>query len=249
FDSAARLLIEALGGRPDNTPDLSPLWQPLLRPWRRNHLTVARLQSLDVSPQAQASKLFWIAELARNWGREAQARSSLEQAAKQVPPFAPAYRALLGQYWMRPDWDAARKRDSSQQLISSVQHQGDEALAVELRGDALLNDHEPAKACEQVAKAQDLGGIGPDLRLAYASALQASGHTDRADQVLWKLANDQPTCEEAYLTLFHRYIDRGQADDALNVLKTWIGNDPASISAHIVEATVLLKAGQAPAAE
>src|SRR5437899_7320259 len=47
-------------------------------------------------------------------------------------------------------------------------------------------------------------------------------------QALWKLTNDKPTCEEAYLQLFRGYLDRGQTDAAVGVLKTWLGNDPAS---------------------
>ena len=90
---------QRLRSRPDATRELLPLWAELLRPWRSNHLTVSRLESLNVPASSQASKQFWLSQLARIWGRDVLARTSLEQAVKQTPPFAPAYRGLLGQYF------------------------------------------------------------------------------------------------------------------------------------------------------
>src|SRR5262249_470427 len=163
------------------------------------------------------------------WNREPLVRSSLEQAVAQVPPFAPAYRVLLNQYWTRDDWDLNRKREATQKLISAVERQGDAILAAELRGDALLAQPDPVRACDQCAKAQQMGGDATDLRLAYAAALAARGDGDRAEQVYWKLINDQPTCEDAYLNLFHNYLQKKQVDPAMNVMKTWLANDPGSI--------------------
>jgi Tfp pilus assembly protein PilF len=241
-DGAARLLIEGLAARPDNARDLSPMWTQLLRPWRRNHLTVSKLEALDVAPEALASKMFWLSQMALIWNREALSRSSLEQAVKQVPPFAPAYRALIARYWSREDWDAKRKEEAAQVLIASVERQGDQALTAELRGVNFLNSAQAQKAAEAFAMAQELGGDGADLRLAYAMALQVNGETNRAEQVLTKLAEQQPTCEEAYLQLFRAYLQREQPDRALEVLKTWLRNDPASINGHILEATVYTQA-------
>jgi tetratricopeptide (TPR) repeat protein len=212
-------------------------------------MTVTRLQALDVSAQAQAAKLFWVAELARVWNREPLVRSSLEQSCAQVPPFAPAYRVLLGLYWTRDDWDVNRKREASQKLISSVERQGDQILALELRGMVFLNDRDPARACDQFAKAQELGGDATDLRLAYAAALKARGDVDRAEQVYWKLANDQPTCEDAYLNLFHNYLANKKVDPAMNALKTWLANDPGSINAYILESVVFVQMNEPAAAE
>lgn len=249
IDRAARLLIDALAARPDNARDLTPMWSQLLRPWRRNHLTVAKLEPLEVAPDAEAAKLFWLAQMALIWNREALSRSSLEQAVKQIPPFAPAYRALIARYWSRDDWSAERKHEAATALISTVQRHGDQALAAELRGHNYLNSGQAAEAAEQFAKAQQHGGDAADLRLAYAMALQLIGDTSRAEQVLWKLAEQQPTCEEAYLQLFRAYLQREQAHRAIETLKTWLQNDPASINGHILEATVFLQAKQIPAAE
>lgn len=248
-DAAARLLVEALAARPGNTRDLAPMWAQLLRPWRRGHLTIDRMDALDVSPQAQAAKLYWTSELARLWNREAVARSTLERAVRHVPPFAPAYRSLLGQYWSREDWDARRKRSATDELVSSVERQGDTALAGELRGLALLNQGQPAKASEEFAEAMKVGNEAADLRLAYASALAAQGDHARSEQVLAQLAKDQPTCEEAFLQLFRAHLQRSQPEAAIRVLQRWLAADPSSLNARIVEATVMLRAGRTSDAE
>jgi predicted Zn-dependent protease len=80
-------------------------------------------------------------------------------------------------------------------------------------------------------------------------ALNVTGDTNRAENVLWKLAEQQPTCEEAYFQLFRAYLDRKQPDRAIEVLKNWLQNDPASVNGHILEATVFLEANKAKAAE
>jgi tetratricopeptide (TPR) repeat protein len=249
INGAARLLVEALAAGPDNTRDLAPLLSQLLRPWRKDHLTVTRLQALDVPPNADAAKQFWVSQLARVYNREQLARSALEQAAKQVPPFAPAYRVLIGSYWNRPDWDDAQRKKASDALIAQVERQGDAELAAELRGSALLNQKLPGEAAKQFAIARDAGGDSPDLRLAYAIALDAAGQGAAAQQVLWKLADEVPTCEDAYLRLFQSYLRQGNANDAIRVLDTWLSNDPSSINAKLLLATVRIQAGQPDLAE
>lgn len=243
-DSAARLMIETLAVRPDGMRELLPMWVQLLRPWRKNHLTLTRLQTLEVSPQAQASKDFWISQLARIWGRDVLSRTALEDAVKQVPPFAPAYRGLLGRYWARDDWDAAQKQKQSTELIESVEKQGDTVLAEELRGLVLLSTNQPAEAAKRFAAAIENGTPSADLRLSYASALTAAGEGTRAQQNLLKLVADHPDCEDAYLQLFRIFIDAQQGEEALKVLNTWRANDPTSINAKILEATVRARANQ-----
>lgn len=243
-DAAARLMIETLAARPDAMRELLPMWAQLLRPWRKNHLTLTRLQTLEVSPQAQASKDFWVSQLARVWGRDVLARTSLEDAVKQVPPFAPAYRGLLGRYWARDDWDDAQKRKQSDALIESVEKQGDAVLAEELRGLVLFSTNQPADAAKHFATAIETGTPSSDLRLSYATALQAAGDSNRAQQNLWKLVADHPDCEEAYIQLFKIYIDAQQGEEALKVLNTWRANDPSSVNAKILEATVRARANQ-----
>jgi tetratricopeptide (TPR) repeat protein len=248
-DDAARLLIEALAADPENTRDITPMWQALLRPWRKHHLTIMSLQALSVPPSALASKQFWIAQMAQIWNREQLRRSSLEQAVKQNPPFAPAYRSLINQYWSRDDWSSARKREASEKLIATVQQSGGAALAAELRGVMLFDARDLTGATRAFALARKLGGNGPDLRLTQAAALQASGDITQARQVLWKLAHDQPTVEESYLHLFRGYLENRQADQAIKVLQAWLASDPGSINAQVLESTVFFQGGNVEAAE
>ncbi len=247
--SAAQLLIEAMASRPDQTRDLAALWLDLRRPWRKTRITIALVQELEVPAQAQASKMFWLSELARAWNRDGLAEKALADSVKEVPPFAPAFRSMLSRYWVRSDWDESKKRNESEALISSVERHGASPLAAELRGLMWLNLKDPAKAAAEFAKAQQLGGDSVDLRLAYAVALQNSGQEDRAEKALLKLVEDVPNCEDAYLQLFHRALKGGDPQQAVRILQTWLTADPANVNARVLQATVMLRAEKADTAE
>jgi predicted Zn-dependent protease len=248
-DAAAGTLISALAARPDLTRDLAPMWSQLLHPWRKNHLTVASLQNLKVAPQAEASKQFWLSQLAAVWNREMLTRSALEKAVKQVPPFPPAYRALIAQYWHRSDWDEATKRSASRQLIASMQKQHDAVLAAEIRGIVAINDRAPSRAVEEFSRAMAAGGHSIDLRLEYAASLKASGDDAGSEQALWKLAGDEPMCEDAYASLFQFYLQKSDPEQAVKVMRTWLEHDPLSVNGRLLQATVLLQANEPKRAE
>ncbi len=235
-DAAAALVIETLAIHPDATRDLLPLWAELLRPWKKNHLTVSRLESLDVPASAESSKQFWLSQTARIWGREVLARNALEKATSSIPAFAPAYRGLLGQYFARDDWDDAQKKKASETLIEGVEKQGNSLLAAELRGLLLLSTKQPDAAAKEFAQAIEKGDPSSDLRLSYATALQAAGDSPKAQQVLWKLIGDDSSCEDAYIELFKIYLEAQQGDQAVKVLNTWLKNEPSSINARLLEA-------------
>src|SRR3712207_7422961 len=65
-------------------------------------------------------------------------RSTLFPYTTLFRSFAPAYRALIGSYWARADWDEQQKRKASEELISNVERQGDQILASQMRGIVLL---------------------------------------------------------------------------------------------------------------
>ncbi len=250
-DANARLLVNALAKRPDSIRDLAEEWGELLRFSRRNRLTLTKLQALEVGPEAQAAKLFWISRLAQlaYINREILARQSLEQSVKSTPPFAPSYRALVLDYATRADWDEAKRTSETQALIQSVRSEGDNALATELEGLILLSHGNPAGAALKFAQALKLGGKSIDLRLAHAAALRGSGDEPKAEQALWKLVSDEPNCEDAYAALFRGYIDGRQLDQAMPVLRKWLSNNPNSVNAKVVQAAVLLQARQADRAQ
>jgi predicted Zn-dependent protease len=250
-DASARLLIVALAKRPDSIRDLAEEWGQLLRFSRRNRLTLTRLQALQVPPEAQAAKLFWISRLAQlpYINRDILARQSLEQSVKLSPPFAPSYRALVIDYATRADWDEAKRTSETQALIGSVRSHGDQALAIELEGLIALNQGNAAVAARKFSQALKMGGTSIDLKLAQATALRGMGDEPKAEQALWNLVADEPNCEDAYAALFRGYIDGRQVDQAMPVLKKWVSNNPNSVNAKVVQAAVLLQARQVDRAQ
>jgi tetratricopeptide (TPR) repeat protein len=248
-DAAARVLVDALARRPDSLRELTPLWTQLLRPSRSNRLRLPRLQKLDVAESSEAAKLFWISRVAQVSNRDILARNALQQAVKLVPPFAPAHRVLLGEYWLRNDWDEKRKVEASNELINSVERGGEEPLAAELRGLLLLHQGKPKEAAEALARSQELGNRSPDAQLARANALRAAGVVVESEQLLWQLVKDHPTFEDAYNALFRQYLDASAPRQADRVVETWLKADPGSDSAKLLEATLLFIRGQAAAAE
>src|SRR5688572_23652680 len=185
-ESAARVLTDALARQPDSLRELTPMWTRLLRPSRSNRLRLPRLQKLEVAPASEAAKLFWVSRVAQVTNRDILARNTLQQAVKIDPPFAPAYRVLLGQFWLRSDWDEKRKTEASDELISDAQRAGNKPLAEELRGLLLLQQGKPKEAAERLQASQKLGNTSPDVLLAQATALRAAKNAVQSEQLLWK---------------------------------------------------------------
>jgi tetratricopeptide (TPR) repeat protein len=238
--AAARLVVEALAHRPDSIRDLDGMWTELTRYSARHRLTVSQLQGLEVSPEAQASRLLWLWRLGERWNRDLLARSSLEQSARISPPFAPACRLLVGDYANRTDWDQARRNSTMASLISSVRSQGDLALAAELEGLA-LGRSDPSRAAAKFAEALKRGAKSTDLRLSYAKALHDSGKSELAEQVLWKIVEDEPRCEDAYGGLFDYYLSSQSIRQAMAVLQKWLASNPNSVNAKLLQSAVLLQ--------
>jgi tetratricopeptide (TPR) repeat protein len=248
-DQAARLLVQWTARRPEALRQLAPLWQELLRPGRPDRLRLAQLQALDVSPDAQAAKLYWVARVAELGQRDSIARSALEQAAELPRAFAPAYRALLGRYWFSEDWTDAKKAAASDKLAAAAQATGDVALAAELRGISLYRQKNLAGAAEALSQAMKLGDDAPDVQLMYATVLHARHEDDKFERLLWKLASDHPSYEDAWESLFRFNMEKGAVNPALGVLNKWLAADPTSVSARLVQASVFLQADRPASAE
>ncbi len=246
---AAAVLVEALAQRPDTLRQLSPLWSRLLQFSRPNRLRLSDLQQLQVSPGAEAARLFWLSRVADLWNRDALARHALDQAAWRIPPFAPACRIAIGQYWQREDWDEAQKLAACEKLSDSVERSHAPALAEELRGLTELNRGRFTQAIEHFTAAQTLGNRAPDLLLNQALALKALEQHSKAEQVLWKIVSDHPGYEDAYGLLFRTYLESRSPAQAVKVLQTWLSADPNSENARLLQATVYMQAGKPDAAE
>lgn len=242
---AARLLVVALARDPDTLRNLSPLWNALLRSGQRNRLRLPALQAMPFPANAEASRQFWISRIAELFHRDALARSALQRSIRSTPPFAPAFRALLAQTWAQDELSAEQKIAAGDRL-ADLAAAGDAALASELRGLSLLNQKKLAEASAMLQRAIEQGSRSPDLFLAHAVAARKPGKDPQFEQAVWKLISDRPMYEDAYAILFRYYADSdvGSLQQAMKVLSTWLGNDPQSLSARLVEANVDTQLGQ-----
>lgn len=248
-DDAARLLIETMAVNPDAQRETAAMWDEIVRFSQKNRLRLATLQKLEVSPVAQAAKLYWTSRLALIWNRDQLSKTSLEQAVKLSPPLPAAFRDRLTQIWSDGDATDAAKTAASEQLIRSADTQGQPALASELRGLLALNQKQPARAVEAFDEAVKLGRPSIDLQLNYASALIAQNQPAKAEQALWRIVTDNPTYDEAYALLFQYYLNQQNGQQALKVLRTWATADPTSVSARVVQANIYLQAKRPEAAK
>lgn len=247
---AARLLVNALAANPDCLWQLSPLWTELVRPSRHARLRLPVLQKMKVAPEAEASRLFFISRLGAAWDRDAIARSALEQGAALAPAFAPIYRTLIVDDWLRPDWNEDQKITECSKLAQTVRQQGNPALAAELEALSLIQQKD--KTDQAQAKLEEsirLGNKSPDVQLRHAIVLSRAGNTARAEQLLWKIVSDAPGYEDGYLALYDLQLDQNQAIKAVNVLSKWIAADPTSVQARLHRAALMLQAGRFNAAE
>lgn len=241
INSAARLLIEALAHRPDSIRQLVPMLSQLLLPTRADRLTLHEIQGLSVPADAEAAKAFWISRVADLWNRDELAKNQLALASNTAKPFPPAYRLLVEQTWARKDWTPGQKEKFVHQLEQRAGERGDPALASELKGISLLHQKKPGAAVTAFEKAQKLGANSPDLKIEYASALIQNGQHSQAEQALWKLITDYPTCDDGYDALFQYYLSQNSPQQAMRVLRTWLDNAPMSIPAKLLEASVFFR--------
>lgn len=249
---AARLVIEALGRRPEALSDFEPLFVKLGRGMSKNRLRLTDLQGLEVPDWAAASKDYWVSRLAEALDRQSVARSALERAIGDKPPFPPAYRALLSDELERSDWSPAQKNEQSQKLIDRARSGGNSALALELQGLRALKGDEYTRAIDDLRDSIRLGAKSPDTHFALAMALFAAGKSSQGEQALWKVISDFPSYDNAYMTLFRRYLNSGGdegARQAVRVLQTWLAADPFSPNARLLQVAVFIQTGRSESAE
>lgn len=247
--AAARWLIESAARDPDTIRATSGLWAGLLQISRHNRIRLNDLQRLEVSPAAEAARLFWVSRLAQMWNRDSLARESIQSSVERDEVFAPSYRSLMGDIWRRPELDDAQKSAATEELIARARTKGHPALATELRGLLRLHQGETDAALAELASAVAQPDSSPELRLTYADALLLDGDITRAEQTLWKLVSDHPGFDDAYEKLFSLYVSRRNGNQAIRVLQIWLQADPSSIDARLLQAIVLLQSRQFDAAE
>jgi len=248
-DEAARVLVISLARQPDSEQNFAPLWSRLLRPGQKNRLRLQTLEAMRFAPDVEPAKEFWISRLADMEQRDALSHSALQKSTRFVPPFAPAFRALLNETWVQDELSDQQKIEISNQLADSAVAGGDVALGAEMRGLSLFRQKKPAAA--MLTQAIDLGGKAPELLFARALAVRAAGKDPNFEQLMWKLLSEHPLYDEGYAALFRYYADSdvGSIDEALKVMSTWLMADPQSVSARLIEASVNAQTGQTHEAE
>lgn len=249
IEPAAVLLIEALAQRPEAIVELEGLWLRLQRSPAGWRLRAQVVRELEVPPWAEAARQFFVAEAARLGGREILARSVLDEAARMRPPFAPAYLALLEDAFRRPHFDAQQRREAGMALAKRAAEAGAEALAALLRGLTELNSERPAEALAELDEALLLGDRSPGLLYARAMAMFQLGRGPAGEQALWAMLREHPDFENAYMTLFNRYLSSGETDQAVRVLRAWLSTRPPSVTARLIQATVLTQGSRLEDAE
>jgi tetratricopeptide (TPR) repeat protein len=248
--AAAKLLIDTVAAQPESLRELAPLWSQLTELARPGRLRLADVEQIDVASGARAAKLLFVATSAEALGRRAVAQAALEQAVRESPRFAPAYRLLLERIWSDAAAFAPAERSSaSQQLIARARRSGDEALALELTGLTYLHEADPASASAALRDAVRVNGDSPDRILAAARAAEAAGEARRAESLLWKLVSDRPTCDAAYEALFAQYLQRGDTVSAVRVVSRWLAADPGSVNARLLQASVFRQSSHTDPAE
>ena len=253
LEPAARMLIETSARRPNTTSELLPLWNRLTTPGRKDALRVDDLRQLRVEPGAEPARLYYLSRVARAWSRDSVAQSALEQAVAARPVFATAFRDMLDSIWAEEAFDEQQKRGHSERLVTAARDAGNEALALELRGAALLAQKNAADASRVLGEAARVAvppPAPPELLLTQASAELAQNHPQRFEQLAWRLISDRPRFEPTYPALFRHYMERGNAAAARNLLTTWLANVGDSVEPRLIEITIQARvAGQRDQAE
>jgi tetratricopeptide (TPR) repeat protein len=234
--SAARLLITHLAARPDSLTEMNLLFDDLIRPTRKNSLRLSQLQKLEVPPEAEAAKLYWVAQTASLWQRDALAKSSIDRAVKLLPPFYPAFPKYVGDEWARPELSSEQKIQACDDLANSLEKAGDPILAANVRGLNFTYQNKFELAAAELQKALQLGGSSPDLELTYAAVLSHLGRGSECEQALWKLVAVHPTYDAGWQSLYDFYANTNRMDQAGAVLAQWLKTEPGSPDARILEA-------------
>jgi tetratricopeptide (TPR) repeat protein len=240
--NAAVLIIRVTAAHPDLTMQVTPLFADLLRLSRKNSLRPNAVQKFAVPADAQASKEYWLWQVANTWGRPATAMAALDQSAHATAPFDPACRALLESYLVRSDWDAVAKNHAANALIDFVQSRDRADLAAELRGLLALRTGHPDQASQAFDQAvQQTKNPSPDLQLEYAVSLLRLGNAPRFEQLMQKLLADRPRFEAGYQLLLDYYRQNNAQAKMFDLVNSWLATDPNSINARVQQAAELIQ--------
>jgi tetratricopeptide (TPR) repeat protein len=138
---------------------------------------------------------------------------------------------MLALIWSDSARDETQKSTDSLTLATDAHAAGDDALAAELRGQALLNRGDARGAADEFAAAVKAGDRSAELYLNFAAALHGIEDDPGAQSLLWRVISDRPLCREAYIELYALYDKRQEHDQAARVLAVWLTADPDNTGA------------------
>jgi tetratricopeptide (TPR) repeat protein len=241
---AGRLLITQLAQQPDSLGELSPMLTELVRPTGAHSLRPSQIQAIDVPDWAQGAKFNVVAESANAWRRDALERSSIEEAVKASPPFAPAYRRFFAQQLARQDLSREEKVKVGEQLAKQADAGGNGALGAELRALTLAFGGNYAQAAVEIQTAMKLDPNSAELELTYAAVLANEKLTLQCEQALWNAVSQHPQDDATWISLYGFYDQAKRNDEAVKVLAEWLKTNPASPDARVLEAKWSVTQGQ-----
>lgn len=253
---AARLLIEAAAARPGDVSEVTDRFEELIGQSRRDALRAGAIAKLDVPPDAEGAKCYFVALAAFSGGREVLGREMLDRAVAARPLFSPALRLATERLVVRSDLDEPARAEAANQYVALAEKSGPPGLADELRAVRLIAQGQRAEAItllERAIKASTSDSSGDakkvpsaDLLLRYAALQNETGNRAKFEQTMWRIISDHPTSEAAYVALMNYQLDqdRGIGPAVMTVLQRWLANDPSSVTARLWEARVLNRARQ-----
>ena len=251
---AAKLLIETSARRPDTVGELLDNWMELVATTRAGRLHVEQVQAMDLPPEMQAARSYWVARIAV--GRPELLKSALADSVAHQPPYRPAYRFALAQMLCDPSIAPDTRGQQIDALIAPLA-KSDPALRDELLGIVDLSkassashsgDGAGANALASTAvaafeRSQQQGNLGPDLRTEMAQAELLKPDAAAYERIMWKLLSDRPDDDSGYTELFHYYQDSNQTERSVAVSQSWLLADPNNLNAQLLHILLLSRAG------
>lgn len=260
--SAAQVLIEDTARRPHAAAaDVAPLWRPLVEPWRPGAIRPDDLRRIELSKDLEPVRQYWIARLASEARRpalvEAALRSSVETSVARAgggagEPFAPAFLLRIQHLWQDDARTVEQRREAADALLAATRALADPGLTAAVEAaDAFyrLPSPEDLPAFERAVAAHGRDGLPPTLALLRAESFRRAGQADEFEQSMWKLLEDHPLYEDAYIGLYAHYVRQSAAGQAMKVLDTWSSADPRTLAGRTIYVDLMLDARQYPLAE
>lgn len=245
--AGAKFLIERMHASPAGFATLTELWERLLNDPALSPLTIGAVLELDLSPELEGARQFWVSQMALMANRTMLSRSAMEKSVRSSPPFAPAYRARVNQLLARGDLEPEKRAEEIAAIASMARKNGSESVAAQVEAQVLISQNQIPAAVEKLAAALKDAKDSPELGMNYAAALRAAGQADKAEQQLWKLISDFPSFQDAYQTLINLYVEKGNGQQAQRVLGMWLAADPEGAQPKLYEAAIY-RLSQQPAA-